>query len=288
MTQKDPIIFLNGHYQGLSNAKISVLDRGFLFGDGVYEVIPVYGGKPLRLIEHLRRLDQSLEGIRMVSPYTDSEWADIFNRLIVGPEDQSIYLQVTRGVAAKRDHAIPAKQISPTVFAMCTPISPIPIMGIKAITVDDIRWKRCDIKAITLLANVLLRQEAVDQGAAEAILIKDDRVIEGAASNIFAVIDGQLVTPPKSKEILPGVTRDLILELAPQAQIDAIERDMHVDELAKATEIWMTSSTREILAVIELDGKQVGNGKPGPVWNRMTSAYQDYKQSLRDAALLSR
>ncbi|MGZ8217982.1 D-amino acid aminotransferase [Methylomagnum sp.] len=282
MAQNTNPVYLNGTYLPLSEAKVPVLDRGFLFGDGVYEVIPVYGGRAFRLDEHLRRLDRSLEGIRMVSPLSDGEWADIFTRLIDGPGDQYIYLQVTRGAASKRDHAIPP-EIEPTVFVMCSPIAPIPAEGIRTVTVPDIRWHWCHIKAITLLSNVLLRQEAVDRGAAEAILVRDGWVTEGAASNIFIVKDGVVITPPKGHEILPGITRDLVLELAPVHGIPAEERNFRLEELQAADEIWMTSSTREILPVIELDGAPVSHGKPGPVWQKMQGYYQAYKQGLREA-----
>ncbi len=276
------MIYLNGTFMPLQDAKVSVMDRGFLFGDGVYEVIPVYGGKPFRLQEHLRRLDDSLRGIRMESPLSDSEWLRIFLNLIEGPHDQYLYLQVTRGAAPKRDHAIP-KGIEPTVFVMCSPITVIPPEGVKAVTVPDVRWQWCHIKAITLLSNVLLRQEALDKGAIEGILVRDERVIEGAASNVFAVLDGVLVTPPKSNELLPGITRDLILELAEANGIAYAERQIPLDAFLKAEEIWLTSSTREILPVVTLDEAPVGNGQPGPVWQRMYQLYQDYKEALRNA-----
>jgi D-alanine transaminase len=282
MASQDLTVYLNGQFLPIDEARVPVLDRGFLFGDGVYEVIPVYGGKPLRLEDHLRRLDQSLAAIRMRSPLTDAEWMALFDRLISGTVDQQIYLQVTRGAAHKRDHAIPAG-IESTVFVMCTPIAPIPLDGIKAITVDDIRWDRCNIKAITLLANVLLRQDAVDQGAAEAILVRDGQVLEGAASNIFIVSGGKIVTPPKGDTILPGITRDLVLELAQNQGIPTEERHFDVTELRNADEIWVTSSTREILAIIELDGKPISGGFPGKVWKKLQSAYQDYKQVARNA-----
>lgn len=280
MTDDLKQIYLNGDFLPLADAKVSVLDRGFLFGDGVYEVIPVYGGQCFRLQEHLRRLDQSLASIRMVSPLSDTEWEQIFNHLINGADDQYIYLQVTRGAASKRDHAIPAG-IAPTVFAMCSLIAPIPVEGIKAVTVPDVRWHRCDIKAITLLANVLLRQEAVEHGAAEAILVRDGVVTEGAASNVFIVKDGVIITPPKGPEILPGITRDLVVELARKNEIPIAERSFSIGELVTAEEIWMTSSTREILPVVELDEKPVSNGKPGPVWQKMIAIYQEYKEVLR-------
>ena len=273
-------VFLNGRFLPLSDAKISVLDRGFLFGDGIYEVIPVYGQKPLRLSEHLRRLEHSLKAIRMTTPYSDQEWATIFDRLIDGPQDQQIYLQITRGAQSKRDHAIP-KDIQPTVFAMCTPIAPIPMGGVNAVTLDDIRWDRCNIKAITLLANVLLKQEAVDVGAAEAILVREGLALEGASSNIFIVRNRQVITPPKGSTILPGITRDLVLELAEAQGYETVERSIRAEELPHADEIWLTSSTREILAVIELDGALISGGKPGPVWKQVLEAYQNYKQTLR-------
>lgn len=280
MNQAEQLVYLNGEFLPLSQAKISVLDRGFLFGDGVYEVVPVYGGKPLRLPEHLRRLERSLAGIRMAPPLSDSQWEAIFGRLIQGDEDQSIYLQVTRGVGPKRDHAFP-KDVPPTVFAMCNALAPIPASGVKAITVPDIRWQWCHIKAITLLANVLQRQQAVDEGCAEAILVRDGYAIEGAASNLFAVVDGVLLTAPKGNDILPGITRDLVVELAQAHAIPSQERKISLEELARAEEVWITSSTREVLPVIELDGKPVGLGEPGPVWARMDALYQQRKQQLR-------
>jgi D-alanine transaminase len=280
MVNQDLIVYLNGEFLPLSQAKVSVLDRGFLFGDGVYEVIPVYGGKPFRLAEHLERLGNSLSGIRLAPPLAAEEWAAIFNKLIQGMHDQQVFLQVTRGAGTKRDHAFP-EGVAPTVFAMCTPIVPPPAYGVKAITVPDIRWQWCHIKAITLLANVLQRQQAVDQGCAEAILIRDGYALEGAASNLFVVVEGVLLTPPIGNDILPGITRDLVVEIA-QANAMALEqRGISLEELRRAEEVWLTSSTREVLPVIELDGRQVGEGKPGPVWARMNALYQERKEQLR-------
>jgi D-alanine transaminase len=274
-----PIVYLNGSFVPLEEARISVLDRGFLFGDGVYEVIPVYGGRTLRLEEHLRRLENSLRGIRMAQPLRKTEWEAIFARLVQGTHDQAIYLQVTRGVAPRRDHAIP-EDVAPTVFAMCSPITPSPVSGIRAITLDDIRWQWCHIKAITLLPNVLLRQTAADQGCGEAILVRNGYVTEGTASNVFAVIEGMIVTPPKGPELLPGITRDLVLELAQAEGLATGEREISLAELRRAEEIWVTSSTREILPVIELDGQEVGSGRPGPMGEQMIALYQGFKQRL--------
>ena len=274
-------VYLNGAYLPLAEAKVSVLDRGFLFGDGVYEVIPAYNGRLFRLEEHIARLNNSLAGIRLPMPQSVADWEAIFRPLLEGDKDQYIYLQITRGYAPKRDHGFP-EQVVPTVFAMCSEIKPFAgrFNGIKAVTLDDTRWQLCNIKAITLLANILLRQEALDQGAAEAILVKNGYVSEGAASNLFVVIDGELITPPKNNEILPGITRDLILELAEANGIPYKEDIIALEALQNASEVWVASSTREILPVVELDGAPVGDGKSGPVWQRMDALLQAYKKSL--------
>ncbi|GAB4259971.1 MAG: D-amino acid aminotransferase [Methylomicrobium sp.] len=273
-------VYLNGQYLPLDNAKVSVLDRGFLFGDGVYEVIPAYAGRLFRLPEHIDRLEASLNGIRLQSPYPREQWQEILQPLLEPGQDQYIYLQITRGTAPKRDHAFPEK-VEPTVFAMCSPIVPLNgrDSGVKAITLDDTRWSFCHIKAITLLANILLRQTAVDRGCAEAILVKDGYVTEGAASNIFAVLDGVLVTPPKGEDILPGITRDVILEIAKANGIAYSEDILSLDALKMADEIWLTSSTREIIPVVELDSAPVADGKPGPIWKKMHQLYQDFKKA---------
>ncbi|MEO6696941.1 MAG: D-amino acid aminotransferase [Gammaproteobacteria bacterium] len=284
-----PTVYLNGEFLPLDQAKVSVLDRGFIFGDGVYEVIPVYGGQLFRLNQHLQRLDQSLGGIRLANPLAYDQWASILEELVERNAteqsgDQSVYLQVTRGVA-KRDHAFP-KGVTPTVFAMSNPLAPLPASlaaeGIAAITLDDIRWRYCNIKAITLLPNILLRQQALDADAAEAILISNGEVTEGAASNLFIIKDNILITPPKGPRLLPGITRDLILELAELHGIACHESVILENELRVEDEVWLTSSTKEILPVTRLDGKAVSGGKPGPVWTRVIALYQDYKRALRD------
>lgn len=275
------IVYLNGEYLPLAEAKISVLDRGFLFGDGVYEVIPSYYGKLFHLDDHLQRLENSLAVVRLPNPHSRGEWQAIFTPLLAADKNQYIYLQLTRGVAEKRDHAFP-ENVVPTVFAMSSDILPFAgtQSGIAAVTMDDSRWKLCHAKTILLLPNILHRQAAIDQGGAEAILIKDGLVTEGAASNVFAVIDGVLVTPPKNNGILPGITRDVILELAAKHGLACKEGDINIDQLKTASEIWVTSSTREIVAVVELDGMAVGNGGLGPVWHTMNDVFQAYKQSL--------
>ncbi len=286
--ENNQTVYLNGDFLPIDEAKISVLDRGFLFGDGVYEVIPVFANKPFRLHEHLLRLDDSLKGIRLESPFNHREWKAIFSSLIEKSSDAdlSIYLQVTRGATPKRDHSLP-KAPKPTIFAMCNPMPlsapPEEQKGACAITLEDNRWHACNVKAITLLANILLRQKAVDKGCAEAILLRNGMVTEGAASNLFAVIDNQLVTPPKSNHVLPGITRDLIIELANANGLPCEERAISAEELQQADEIWVTSSTREILPIIKLDNTQIGSGIPGPIWLKMQTLYQNYKQLLRQS-----
>ncbi|MEN8761252.1 MAG: D-amino acid aminotransferase [Thiogranum sp.] len=287
-----PTVYLNGKFVPIEDALIPVTDRGFLFGDGVYEVIPAYGGRLFRLSHHLQRLQNSLNGIRLDNPHSDGEWKAILNTLLEhnrglggADNDQSVYLQVTRGSAAKRDHSFP-ENVIPTVFATSNAIAdPDPAVieqGVAAITLDDIRWQHCDIKAVTLLANVLLRQQAVDQNAAEAILIRNGSVIEGSSSNVFVIEAGNILTPAKGPQMLPGITRDLVLELAEQHRLPCRETDISEDSLREADEIWITSSTREIIPVTVLDGTAVGQGSPGPLWKTMIEFYRAYKASVRD------
>lgn len=278
------LVYLNGEFLPSDQARVSVFDRGFIFGDGVYEVIPVFGGRLFRLPHHLARLEASLAAIRLRNPHAASEWNTIFTRLMAqnGTGDQSIYLQVTRGVAP-RDHAFPPN-VTPTVFAYAQPLKYPPAeqlaQGVAAITTEDIRWRRCDIKAIALLANALLRQQAIEQGAVEAILVRDGFVTEGAASNIFIFSGNRLVTPPKGPYILPGVTRDLVVEIARAKNIPCDEQAVSIEALRSADEIWLTSSTKEILPITHLDGRPVGSGKPGPMHARMFALYKEYKQAF--------
>jgi D-alanine transaminase len=275
------LIYLNGEFLPLEKAMVPVLDRGFIFGDGVYEVIPVYGRRPLALEQHLARLDRSLAGIRMENPLTPARWAEIIQCLIADlPEsNQSLYLHITRGVAP-RDHAFPAG-VAPTVMAMAKPMAPVPPAwlesGIATISHEDFRWTNCHLKTIALLPNILLRQLAVDQGAVETILLREGFLTEGAASNILVVKDGRLLCPPRNNMILTGITLELTLELAKSLSIPVEERPISNAELRSADELLLTSSTREIVPITRLDEQPVGTGKPGPVGRALLAQYQILK-----------
>lgn len=282
------LVYLNGDYLPLAEARIPVLDRGFIFGDGVYEVIPAYSRQPFRLDAHLARLQQSLDAIRLANPHRRDEWVERIDRIIAATawEDMCVYLQVTRG-PAPRDQAFP-EVVQPTVFLMAMPLAP-PIgalvdSGVAAITATDNRWLRCDVKSVSLLANVLLRQLSVDAGCAETILIRDGWLTEGSASSVFAVSDGVILAPPKSHLVLPGITYDVVLELARMHDLPAQVRPISEAELRGADEIWLTSSTKEVLAVTRLDGEKVGEGRPGPLFGRMHAAYQTFKRTVMRGA----
>jgi len=283
-------VYLNGEFMPLEEARIPVLDRGFIFGDGVYEVIPVYSRHVFRLPEHLKRLQSSLDAVRIANPHSDAEWTRLIGQIIArnAPEDQGVYLQVTRGVA-KRDHAFP-KGVAPTVFVMSNPLVTPPAAqvesGVPAITASDYRWLRCDIKSVALLANCLLRQLAVDAGAAETVLIRDGFVTECSASNVFLVKDGVLLAPPKNHLMLPGITYDVVLELAAAHGLAHEVREVTELELRAVDEMMLTSSTKEVLAITSLDGRPVGSGRPGPVFAKLHRLYQEYKQTvMRQPAL---
>ncbi|WP_372696040.1 D-amino acid aminotransferase [Immundisolibacter sp.] len=277
-------VLLDGVFLPLSQARVHPLDRGFVYGDGVYEVIPAYGGRYLRLEAHVARLERSLADARIKNPHAAREWVQLLTELLDrhGGGDASVYLQVTRGVAP-RDHAFP--DCPPTVFAIPRPLKPVPAVqldqGLKAISCADMRWQWCQIKSIALQGAVLLRQQAIDVGADEAILHRGRWVTEGAASNVFAVIEGAVVTPPPSNWLLHGITRDLVLELAAQVDLRVDERPLRLKELLVADEIWLSSSTKEVLPVTRLDGVPVGDGLPGAVWRRVWDAYQALKAELR-------
>ncbi len=279
--------YLNGQFLPLAEAKISVLDRGFVFGDGVYELVPVYSRKPFRLADHLRRLQASLDGIRLANPLADGAWRERILELVAQHEadDQSVYIQVTRGVAP-RDHPFP-RSATPTVFMFTQPLvtatAAQKAAGACAVTAVDYRWQRCDIKAISLLANILLRQQAIDAGCAETVMLRDGFLSEGAASNIFVVQDGVLRAPPPSHLMLTGITYDVVLELAQAHGIPHEIRAIAEAEVRAADELWMTSSTREIMAIVTLDGVPVGSGVPGPLARRMDALYQVFKREVMRA-----
>jgi D-alanine transaminase len=274
--------YLNGRFLPIEEASIPVLDRGFIYGDGVYEVIPVYDREPFHLDRHLARLARSLASVRIANPHDAAAWETLIRTLIghhAGTE-QSIYLQVTRGVA-KRDHAFP-KDTPPTVFMMSNPlVTPSPALvasGVAAVTATDNRWFRCDVKSTSLLANVLLRQFAVDHGGAEAVLLRDGFLTEGSSSNIFVVRDGVVATPARSHLMLTGITLDVVADVAAAGGIPFEMRDVHESEVRNADELWLASSTREVLAITTLDGRPVGNGAPGPMFHRLYRLFQDHKR----------
>jgi D-alanine transaminase len=282
------IAYLNGEFLPLDQARVSVLDRGFIFGDGVYEVIPAYSRRPFRLPEHLVRLQHSCDAIRLANPMADAEWTRLIRELMARHpyEDQSVYVQVTRGVA-RRDHAFP-KDAKPTVFMMSGPLT-TPSKeqletGVACITASDFRWLKCDVKSVSLLGNCLLRQAAADAGAVEVVLFRDGCLTEASSSNVFVVRDGKLLAPPKDNLILPGITYDVVLELAAACGISVERRPVTEAEVRSADEIWVTSSTKEVLAVTTLDGAKVGSGRPGEVFRVVLQEYQEFKRKLRQAA----
>jgi D-alanine transaminase len=275
------IAYLNGEYQALADVRISPLDRGFLFADGVYEVIPVYGGRLLRADEHLERLARSLAAIRLPDPLDRAGWQALLDGIVErnGGGYQAVYMQVTRG-AAPRDHAFPPDAV-PTVFAMSKNLNADPrTPPLRAVVRPDIRWTRCDIKSVALLPNVLMRQEAEDAAASEAIMVRDGQVTEGSATNVFVVAEGVVRTPPKSTHILGGITRDLLIELMGAAGLECREEAVPEAALRAAEEIWVTSSTKEVAPVVRLDGEAVGGEEPGAVWQRVNGLFQDFKQRL--------
>lgn len=274
-------VYLNGQFLPLEDARISVLDRGFIYGDGVYELIPVYGRRPYRLRQHLARLQRSLDGIRLANPHADAEWEAIIAGLIgrMAFADQGVYLQVTRGVA-KRDHAFPAG-VAPTVFMMSNPLA-LPSReqiegGVAVITGVDERWLHCDLKTISLLGNVLARQLAVDAGATETVLFRNGYLTEASASNVLLVRDGVIVAPPKDNQILPGITYDVAFELAREGGLPIEMRPVPKDEALAADEMWLSSSTKEVLAVTSLDGRPFAGGKPGPMFRKVHALFQASK-----------
>ena len=281
------MVFLNDKFLPIEQAMVPVLDRGFIFGDGVYELVPVYSRVPFRIDEHLRRLERSLAEVKIRNPYTAAQWKEIIARLIGEQafDDQGVYLQVTRGVA-KRDHAFP-KDVEPTVFIMSNPLVSPPRelveKGAAALSAVDNRWLRCDVKSISLIGNCLLRQISADAGAAETIMFRDGNLTEASASNVFIVKDGVIRSPAKSNLILPGITYDVVVELARSAAMPLEFGQVSEAEVRAADEVWITSSSKEVLAIVELDGSPVGDGRPGPAFRRMYQLYQEFKQRVMRA-----
>lgn len=279
-----PVVFLNGEFVARDAAVISPFDRGFLYGDGVYEMIACYRGALFRLDDHLARLERSLAEVRMTNPHARDAWRAQLQELVRqnGGGDLNVYVQVTRGMKPERDHRFPSGT-KPTVFAMCQPNTGVPLAwlenGIAAITADDIRWARCDIKATSLIANVLLRQAAEDAGAQETLLVRNGAALEFSASTVFVVKDGRILTTPNGHSILPGVTGVVVRELARDAGLPLEETRIPEALLRAADEVWLASTTREVLAVTRLDGKPVGDGRPGPLWRRMHAAFQGAKKT---------
>jgi D-alanine transaminase len=285
MAEPLPISYLNGEFVPLREARISPLDRGFLYSDGVYEVMPVYGGRPFRFEAHAARLTRSLAEIQMEDPHTRAEWRELLWSLITrnGSGDQYVYWQVTRGAEFGRNHA-PLPKIPRTVFAFCAPLpvtsAAVLENGVACVTAEDTRWARCDVKSVSLLANILLRQLAAETNAAETILLRDGELMEASASAVHIVTGGVIVSPPNSHRILPGTTRSAMEEVATRAGISYRWEPISEPELRSADEVWISASTREVQPVTQLDGKPVGTGKPGPVWLRIYDEWQRYKREL--------
>ncbi len=280
-------VYLNGEFMPIEEAKVPVLDRGFIFGDGIYELVPVYSRAPFRLEGHLERMERSLSEVKIRNPHTRAEWTSIIEQVIAAHpfDDQGVYWQVTRGVA-KRDHAFP-KDIQPTVFMMSNPlVNPSKAVvenGAKAVSAQDFRWHRCDLKTISLIGNCMLRQISAEEGAIETILFRDGKLTEASASNVCIVKDGVISTPPKDNLILPGITLDVVFDIVERGKLPLQVREVTEAEVRGADEVWVSSSSKEIVAVVDLDGKPVGNGQPGPVFRKAWQLYQDFKEEVMRA-----
>jgi D-alanine transaminase len=280
-----PICYLNGAYLPLSEAKVSPFDRAFLFGDAVYEVVPLYGSRLFRLRQHLDRLNRSLAGIRMPPAMSHGDWAHVCQELISrNAADQGhLYMQVSRGAEFGRNHAWP-EGLKPTLFAYCTELDPLPDAllehGVAAVTATETRWARRDIKATALLANILLKKLAADAGAFETIMLENDELTEGSSTTVHVVKNGVIHTPPNSHHILPGTTRDVVTELADLLSVRNLSTAVSESALRSADEIWLAFSTRGVLPVTKLDGAPVGSGVPGPVFKRIHLAFANYIREL--------
>jgi D-alanine transaminase len=285
MAEPLPICYLNGAHLPLAEARVSPLDRAFLFGDAVYEVIPIYGSRPFRLREHLDRLNRSLAGIRMPAPLSHADWAQLSQELIARntAREAYLYLQVTRGMEFGRNHAWP-EGLKPTVFAYLTSMEPVaPALleqGVSALTAVDTRWARRDIKSTSLLANILLKKLSADAGAFETILLENGELTEGSSTTVHVVKDGVIHTPPNGRHILPGTTRDVVTELAARLGLQCESGRISEAKLRAADEIWLAFSTRGVLPVTTLDGAAVGGGRPGPQFRRMNDAFAGYIREL--------
>lgn len=276
----DPQVYLNGEFTPLSEAKISVLDRGFIFGDGIYEVVPVYGRKPFRIAQHLARLERSLGALRIRNPHTAAEWEALVQQLIAtSPQsEQFVYLQITRGVA-KRDHGFPVADITPTVFGMTSTFTrPDTVQretGLKAVSMPDERWLHCDIKSTSLLGNVLARQHAVDNKVHEVVMFRDGFLTEGSSTNIWVVKNGVIVAPLKNNLILEGIRYGFIEELAAARKLPIESRQVTEAEVRDADELMLSSATKEILPIVNYNGQPIGSGKPGPVYAQLRKEYDE-------------
>jgi D-alanine transaminase len=288
----NPTVFLNGQWHPLSEAKVSVLDRGFIFGDGIYEVVPAYSKRPFRIESHLNRLMRSLAAIRIRSPYDKEQWAALFHEVVTrnAGDDQFVYIQVTRGVA-KRDHAFPNPEVTPTVFAMSTafhqPSQKIREEGVAVVTLPDERWLHCDIKSTALLGNVLARQSAADRGVMEGVMFRDGFLTEGSSSNVWMVKDGVLCAPIKNHLVLEGIRYGLFEELAAKLGIPLQIRRIRQAEVAGADELMISSATKEVLPVVKMDSRLVGHashaGKPGPIYKKLRQAYDEAINATRQS-----
>ncbi len=288
----DALVYLNGDLLPISQAKVSVLDRGFIFGDGIYEVVPVYGQRLFRFDEHMARLNRSLGKLRIPNPATRDEWLTRCRQLVAataeatGAQDQLVYIQLTRGVAP-RDHVMPVG-ITPTVFMMANPMKAASAeqrhKGVTCTTARDFRWERGDIKSISLLGNVLARQMSADHGAVETIMFRDGFLTEAAASNVWIAHEGALLGAPKSEHVLEGIRFELLRELCEECGIAYNLRPIAEADVRAADEVMLSSATKEIIAVTQIDGEPVGHGalrgKPGPVYARLFEAYQRAKSTM--------
>ncbi|HEY6483258.1 MAG TPA: aminotransferase class IV [Steroidobacteraceae bacterium] len=287
MAEPLPISYLNGAFLPWEEARISPFDRGFLYSDGVYEVMPVYDGRPFRFEAHAQRLTRSLQQIRMQDPHTRAQWRELLSSLILrnGGANQYVYWQVTRGAERGRNHA-PLPALPRTVFAFCAPlpVTPTSILanGVSCVSAQDTRWAQCDIKSVSLLANVLLRQLSIDAGAAETILLRDGDLMEASSSAVHVVVEAEVLSPPNSRQILPGTTRGVVEEMAARAGIAYRSARISEAQLRGASEVWISSATREVQPVTCLDERPIGNGKPGPLWRRVYEELQGYKRELAE------